>query len=158
MAVMSDLVVLMRERTAAIGTLRGRFVSSNLLWRHGSHWNLLRHNFVDFPTFRNDMVVEMGHDIRANVHCWWGLVLWKVRDPVATISTYFIFVDNVGLGLSLVVTVVCRCQETFEIAHHQIEIQRVLFVVIVKFQLGLVADRIYDLLSRLLTTVDGVGL
>jgi len=73
-------------------------VSSNLLWRHGRHWNLLRHNFVDFPTLRNDMVVEMGHDIGATVHCWRGLVLRKVRNPIATKAADLMLVYDAGVG------------------------------------------------------------
>ena len=82
------------------------------------------------------MLVETIHHLGATVHGWGSLVLWQMTNSVTAKSANLTFVNNPSFCIRIGVDVRWS-QKTFKIAN-QIEIKRMLFVVIVKFYLAVI--------------------
>jgi len=76
------------------------------------------------------VLVKVVRDVWASVQNGVCLIVFKVRDSVATITGYLMFVDYTGLGIGIRL-LVRGDKETFEIANKE-KFVGMLFVVILK--------------------------
>ena len=64
------------------------------------------------------MLVKVVHDVWASVHNGVCLIVFQVRDSVATITRYLMFVNYTGLGIEIRL-LVGGDEESFEIANNE---------------------------------------
>ena len=64
------------------------------------------------------MLVKVVHDVWASVHNRVCLIVFQVRDSIATITGYLMFIDYTGLGIGIRL-LVGGDEEAFEIANKE---------------------------------------
>ena len=86
----------------------------------------MRHNLVDGFAFRHYVFVEMCHNVRTAIYGWRGLVLWKVRDPIATKAADLMLVYDARVGF-----LVGFDKKALEVCY-KVKFQCVLFILVLK--------------------------
>jgi len=113
------------------------------------HVLLFFKNFAYNFTFAHDMIVKYGHGVWAAINygvCW---ILCNVGYAVARKTANSVLVDE--SGRSVIVIVVCRGQQRFEIAD-QIKWETELFLVGLKFEGAIFGIWIFHRLRRVTHT------
>jgi len=100
------------------------------------------------------VLVKVVHDVWASVHNGVCLIVFEVRDSIATVTGYLMFVDYTGLGIGIRL-LVGGDEETFKIANKE-KFMGMLFVVVLKPQFGIISMRVNNLLSLMLRAENGV--
>ena len=94
------------------------------------------------------MLVKVVHDVWASVHNRVCLIVFQVRDSIATVTGYLMFVDytSLGIGIGLLVG---GDEKAFEIANKE-KFVGMLFVMVLKLKLAIISLRVNNLLSFML--------
>ena len=100
------------------------------------------------------MLAKVVHNVWASVHNGVCLIVFEVRDSIATVTGYLMFVDYTGLGIGIRL-LVGGDEEAFEIANKE-KFVEMLFVVVLKLQFGIISLRVNILLSFMLQAENGV--
>ena len=134
---MSDFVVLMREFKLAFCTFCGGLMLTDLIWCYRWKWLLLGENFVYFTTFWHDVLVKVVRYVGSSVYYWACLILFDVRNSIATVTGHLMFVNYTGLGIGIWLLIGGN-EGAFKITNKE-EFMGMLVVVVFKLQFGIVS-------------------